>query len=50
MKAYKGDIVFTKQKERFEVFENSFLLVNNGVVQCITPVLPKETGDIEVVD
>ena len=46
MKAYKGDIVFTKQKDRFEVFENSFLLVDNGVVQGVAASLPNDNGEV----
>ena len=50
MKAYKGNIIFTKQKDKFEVYENSFLLVDNGVVQSIVRELPNGGDAIEVVD
>ena len=35
MKAYKGNIIFTKDKEQFEIYENQFLLIDQGKVKGI---------------
>ena len=50
MKAYKGHIIFTKEKSRFEVIENGYILVENGVVRDVVSELPADKSSIEVID
>jgi len=50
-KVYKAHILFTKEKERFEVFENGYIAVEDGLVAGVAKSL-SELGctDAEVVD
>jgi len=48
MKAYKGNIIFTKNKEQFEIYENHYLLVNEGKVKGIDRSITDES--IEIID
>ena len=50
MKAYKGHIIFTKEKSRFEVIENGYVLVDNGIVRDVVSTLPADKSSIEVID
>lgn len=40
MKAYFGDIVFTKEKDEFSIFDNSYILVQDGKVKGIVKDRP----------
>ncbi len=46
MKAYKGNIVFTKNKTEFEIYENQYLLVQDGKVEGIEKSLTDKSVDI----
>jgi len=48
MRAYKGNIIFTKDKEKFEIYENKFIVVNQGKVEGIFDCI--EDKNIEVFD
>ena len=51
MKIYRGNIIFTKQKDSFEVFEHGCVAVENGKVVAIAPNMdPWKGQDVEVVD
>jgi guanine deaminase len=50
MKAYKGHILFTKEKDRFEVFENGAILVEDGKVIEVLDKLPDSIEELEVFD
>lgn len=43
----KGDILFTKNKDEFEIYENGFLLIENGKVKGVQK---EYSGQEEVVD
>lgn len=40
MQAYRGDIVFTKDKERFTIYDDSYILVEDGKVRGIVKEAP----------
>ncbi len=50
-KVYKAHILFTKEKDRFEVFENGYIAVENGIVLGVANNL-KDLGceGAEVID
>ena len=50
-KVYKAHILFTKEKDRFEIFENGYIAVEDGIVQGVASNL-SELGaeDSEVID
>ena len=50
-KVYKAHILFTKEKDRFEVFENGYIAVENGIVAGVASNL-KDLGceGAEVID
>ena len=51
MKIYRGNIIFTKQKDSFEVFEHGCVAVENGKVVAVAPNMdPWKGQDAEVVD
>lgn len=50
MKAIKGNIIFTILPQKFEVFENSYLLIENGKVKSIERHLNEESFDYEIID
>ncbi len=50
MKAYKGHIIFTKERSRFEIIENGYVLVEKGKVEGVYSELPKEAAQAEVID
>lgn len=50
MIAYKGDILYTPTPDRFEVFEDGYVLVENGKVVQVSGSLPSEYADVEVID
>ena len=50
-KVYKAHILFTKEKERFEVFENGYIAVENGRVTGVSSDLAElDSHDAEIVD
>lgn len=49
-KVIKGNIIFTKVKDSFEVYENSYLIIENGLVKAITHELSDEFIDLPVED
>ena len=50
-KVYKAHILFTKEKERFEVFENGYIAVNDGLVTGVSDRLSNLDSDgAEVID
>ncbi len=50
MIAYKGDILYTPTPDCFEVFEDGYVLVENGKVVQVSGSLPSEYADVEVID
>lgn len=50
MKALKGNIIFTSSAEKFEVYENSYLVESGGKVHGIYKELPSGMQDMEVED
>ena len=48
MKALKGNIIFTSSSEKFEVYENSYLVESDGIVIGIFKELPSHLKDISV--
>jgi len=48
MKALKGNIIFTASSEKFEVYENSYLVESDGTVVGIFKELPSHLKGIEV--
>ena len=50
MKIYKGHIIFTKQKDRFEVLENGYVLVDKGLVKGVFSELPTGCKDAPITD
>ncbi|MGH4138392.1 guanine deaminase [Clostridium sp.] len=48
MKALKGNIIFTATSEKFEVYENSYLVESDGIVIGIFKELPSNLKGIEV--
>ena len=50
-KVYKAHILFTKEKDRFEVLENGYIAVEDGIVQGVSTDLAElNCQDAEVVD
>ena len=50
-KIYKGHILFTKEKDRFEVFENGYVAVNDGLIQAVTASIDElDSRDAEIID
>jgi guanine deaminase len=49
-KIYKGNILFTKDKNKFEIIENGFIVVNDGKVVNVYDKLPKEYINTEIID
>lgn len=47
---YKGNILFTKNKDEFEVIEKGYIVVNNGKVANVYSELPDEYKDVNVID
>lgn len=48
MKALKGNIIFTSSPEKFEVFENSYLVESKGKVYGIFKKLPQHLKNIKI--
>lgn len=47
---YKGNILFTKIKDKFEIIENGFIIVKNGKILDLYRNLPSEYQNFEVID
>lgn len=47
---YKGNILFTKIKDKFEIIENCFIIVKNGKILDLYKNLPSEYQNFEVID
>ena len=41
VKIYQGDILYASSAEKLNVFEKSYIVVENGVVEGIYPVIPE---------
>ena len=50
MKIYHGDIVYSENREKLNVFENSYIAVENGQVEGIYSEIPEKFSGAEVVD
>jgi guanine deaminase len=50
MKALKGNIIFTSSSEKFEVYEDSYLIESDGTVIGIFKELPSHLKGIDVND
>jgi guanine deaminase len=46
----KGNIIYTKERSRFEVFEHSYIVIDEGCVEGIYEALPQEWAFLEVKD
>lgn len=46
----KGDIIYTKEKENYVVYENSYMIVENGIVEGIHEKLPEKYANEEIVN
>lgn len=50
IKILKGNIVFTKEKDSFEVYEQSYIIIDDSTVKGIYRTLPETFDEIEVKD
>ena len=50
VKIYHGDILFTPAADRMEIHENSYIIVEDGVVSQICEKIPETYNGVEVVD
>lgn len=48
--ALKGNVIYTKERERFEILEQGYLICENGRVREVCPVLPETFRGIPVED
>lgn len=48
VKIYQGDILYTSSAEKLNVFEENYIVIENGVVEGIYPVVPEKYKDIPV--
>lgn len=46
--ALKGNIIFTKEREHFEIIKQGYLICENGKVREVCPVLPETFRGIPV--
>lgn len=49
-KIYHGDIVYASTADQLEVNENSYIVVKEGKVEGIYPVIPEEYQHVEITD
>ncbi|MDF2951855.1 MAG: guaD2 [Anaerocolumna sp.] len=49
-KIFKGNIIFTKEKEYFEQYENGYIVVDEGKVKLVTKELPHKYKNMPVED
>ena len=50
VKIYHGDILFTPAADQLSVYENSYIIVEDGVVSQICERVPEEYKGAEIVD
>ena len=50
VKIYHGDILFTPSADRLEIHENSYIIVEDGVVSQICEKIPEQYQGKEVID
>ena len=50
IKIYKGNIIFTKIPEKFEVLENGYIIVSDSKIKKVCKELPWEYNDIKIED
>ena len=50
MEIYHGDILYAESREKLNVYENSYIAVDQGKVEGIYPVVPEQYKDIPVTD
>ena len=50
VKIYHGDILFTPAADQLSVYENSYIIVEDGIVSQICERVPEEYKGVEVVD
>lgn len=50
MKIYKANILHTPTPQAFEIIPNGYVMVSNGYVLAVSPTLPKEYSDAEIID
>lgn len=50
MKIYKGNILFTKQPDRFETLQHGYIAVENGCVKALYDHLPDNAKEAEIID
>lgn len=50
MNLYKGNIIFTKNKESFITYEDGYILENDGIIEDIGYDLNKKYPDVELID
>lgn len=48
--AVKGNIIFTKTLDKFEIFENGYVIVENGFVKDVYNDLPEVYRKIKIID
>lgn len=46
----KGDIIYTKEKENYTVYENSYMVIENGTVEGIYKELPEKYRGEQITD
>lgn len=50
MECYKGDIVFTAEKDSFAVLKNGYIFVQDGIVKDVYSIFPAEYNGIYISD
>ena len=50
MEIYHGDILYAESRDRLNVFENSYIAVEDGKVEGIYPVIPEKFTGVPVTD
>ncbi len=50
MKIYKAHILFTSKSDHFDVFENGYIVVENGLVQGVYDQLPADYQGHDIID
>ena len=50
MELYHGDIIYAESAEQLKVYENSYIAVENGLVEGIYPVIPEKFSGVPVKD
>ena len=50
MEIYHGDILYSENREKLNVYENSYIAVENGLVEGIYAQIPEKFSGVEVTD